>query len=569
MKNLTTFTILFILVSIQIQAQQLDWSRSLGSSSTPKAASVREDVDRNVYIASQISGNVDVDPGPDTIFTHSFNNGLLVEKLDPQGNYVWHFYISQSLVQIAPLCMQFTDDSHFLLVGYSSGKIDLDPGPDSTFFDGSGLFIAKYDTSASLMWMKSIQNAGMSGPEMNTYFNLDQAGNIYLIGNGYTSSDFDPDTPVVSLTHNGVFFAKYDSTGQFIFVKGLPGYANIYGIDILCDKADNIYVCGSFDDQMDIDPSPDTVPLVAAGSNGYNDIFIAKYTPTGDLNWDFSIGNVALDDNNMFALDDSANIYLTGNYTAGSLTQVDFDPGPATHSLTSVGYDIFIAKYDSSRNYQWVRKISGTGDQRFKSMRRSANGNIYMTGEYMNTTDFDPGTGNTNTQANQNSRDVFTAVYDNNGNYMNSMHIGSPNADYVWDMELTNSFGFYLLGVYQDTLDCDPDTTISNLIGDQNNNIFIAKYSWPVLSMNENVEVNEIKCYPSPASDFLNIELPDGINAREISIYNMTGQKLISSNCRLPKTTLNVGNFNPGIYLLRVEGAGKQFVKRFTVVASK
>src|SRR4051794_17260681 len=101
MKTLkSSLTILFGILSIQIYAQQLEWARSIGSSSTTKIASVREDVDRNAYITAAISGNVDVDPGPGTIIAQG--GGLLIEKLDQQGNYVWHHNFSQSFVQIEP-----------------------------------------------------------------------------------------------------------------------------------------------------------------------------------------------------------------------------------------------------------------------------------------------------------------------------------------------------------------------------------------------------------------------------------------------------------------------------------
>lgn len=49
----------------------------------------------------------------------------------------------------------------------------------------------------------------------------------------------------------------------------------------------------------------------------------------------------------------------TGNmYTTGSFSgTVDFDPGPGSFTLTSSGGDIFISKLDAAGNFVWAKKL--------------------------------------------------------------------------------------------------------------------------------------------------------------------------------------------------------------------
>jgi hypothetical protein len=74
---------------------------------------------------------------------------------------------------------------------------------------------------------------------------------------------------------------------------------------------------------------------------------------------------------------------------------VDFDPGPDTFNLASFGTnDIFIAKFDSSGNFVWAKQMGGSStfsSNRAMSSAVDALGNVYTTGNFEGTADFDPG----------------------------------------------------------------------------------------------------------------------------------------------------------------------------------
>jgi hypothetical protein len=64
---------------------------------------------------------------------------------------------------------------------------------------------------------------------------------------------------------------------------------------------------------------------------------------------------------------------------------------------------------------------------------------------------------------------------------------------------------------------------------------------------------NTISVYPNPAVDFLNVSI-DGVKR----VYDLTGKLLIESSA----TSLDISSLNQGIYVLNVNGANQQFIKR-------
>ena len=102
-------------------------------------------------------------------------------------------------------------------------------------------------------------------------------------------------------------------------------------------------------------------------------------------------------------VDSSGNIYTTGHFQG----TVDFDPGAGTANLTSNGgRDVFVSKLDSSGNYLWAKSCGGAADPGLnaddisRSVAVDSLGNVYTTGYFQRTVDFDPGAGTANLTSN-------------------------------------------------------------------------------------------------------------------------------------------------------------------------
>jgi hypothetical protein len=78
-------------------------------------------------------------------------------------------------------------------------------------------------------------------------------------------------------------------------------------------------------------------------------------------------------------------------YITGAFTgTVDFDPGVGVYTLTAFGYDAFVCKFDVVGNFVWAKQFTSS-NACGNSIVLDPSGNIYFTGFFEQVTDFDPG----------------------------------------------------------------------------------------------------------------------------------------------------------------------------------
>jgi hypothetical protein len=113
----------------------------------------------------------------------------------------------------------------------------------------------------------------------------------------------------------------------------------------------------------------------------------------GDLGFAVQLGGPSTDLALGIAVDSSGNVYTTGRFHG----TVDFDPGAGTKNLTSAGSDdIFVSKLDSVGNFVWAISMGGSNSDQGRGISVDSSGNVYTTGAFQGTSDFDPGAGTAN-----------------------------------------------------------------------------------------------------------------------------------------------------------------------------
>lgn len=400
---------------------------------------------------------------------------LLLSSVCVAQNYQWHKGFGGTLDDEV---FDVTHDAQGFLytVGIFEGTADLNPGPTTQNFTAVGagdVFFAKYDSIGDLMWVNTI---GSIDDEEGQGICVDAMGNVYITGLFSDVCDFDPGSGIANLASNGtfdIFIAKYDAAGGYIWAHSIGSTNNSedYPSKMDIDANGNIYVTGQFGGTADFDPGPGTANL---SSTGGWDIFFAKYDSNGNYVWARSINNSTNADDFGYniAVDASANVYVTGQYDG----TCDFDPGSGTANFTSVGgWDIFFAKYDSGGNYQWAKSMGGSSDDAGNSITLDAANNVYVTGYFMTSVDFDPGTGTTNLTS-SGAADMFFAKYDSNGNYLWANNAGGTGDDMGSWITLSSLGEIFVTGQFSLTADFDPGVATSNLTSAGSWDIFIAKY---------------------------------------------------------------------------------------------
>lgn len=160
------------------------------------------------------------------------------------------------------------------------------------------------------------------------------------------------------------------------------------------------------------------------------------------------------------AVDANGNSYTTGYYKGAC----DFDPGAGSYSLTSVGGDdIFVVKLNSAGNFVWARSMGGTLIEHGLSIALDSQQNVYLTGTFQGTVDFDPGAG-TYTLASAGGDDDFICKLDSAGNFKWARRVGNANVDGAAALAIDPSDNVLVTGFFHQIVDFDPGVGTATLI---------------------------------------------------------------------------------------------------------
>jgi len=135
-----------------------------------------------------------------------------------------------------------TDSSgNVYVIGKYSGSFTI--GSTTLTSAGSNdVFVAKYDTSGTAQWARSI---GGTSSDTGRSIATDSAGNVYVTGIYYGSVTIGS-TTLNSLYSYDTFVVKYDTSGTVQWAKSIGGTNSDYGYGIAADSAGNVYVTGIY-----------------------------------------------------------------------------------------------------------------------------------------------------------------------------------------------------------------------------------------------------------------------------------------------------------------------------------
>ncbi|HDR50681.1 MAG TPA: hypothetical protein ENN90_03545, partial [Mariniphaga anaerophila] len=157
------------------------------------------------------------------------------------------------------------------------------------------------------------------------------------------------------------------------------------------------------------------------------------------------------------------NIFVAGEFSGIA----EFNTGHECVVLESFGYDdIFISKFNTNGQLIWVKNIGGKYNDVCNSMTLDENSNIYITGRFSSTVDFNPGEGNYELESNSGA-DIYIAKYDSSGVFLWAVRIGGEgynDGDDEGTSIITDNDGNVLVtGWFQGTVDFNPGAGVHNL----------------------------------------------------------------------------------------------------------
>jgi len=272
------------------------------------------------------------------------------------------------------------------VTGFFSGSgSDFNPlGTSSSLASGlggkDGVF-AKYDSAGKLLWKR--QFGSTTGDDGGNSIAVDTTGNIYVVGSFEDTAIFGAilwvPLGLVSAGGSDAFVAKYDSSGNMVWVRGLGGPGNDVAHDVAVDGNGNVYVTGYFTGTADFDPGSGTRNLVSRGST---DAFVCRLTSSGSLSWVTQIGGSSTDVGLGITLSGDR-VAACGYHRSNPAWAEAFTIG------NSGGSDGFVVSYRASDGAElYAMRLGGQSDDVAYDIAADVNGSFYVTGCYRKSADF-------------------------------------------------------------------------------------------------------------------------------------------------------------------------------------
>ncbi len=353
-----------------------------------------------------------------------------------------------------------TDKSgNIYTAGAFQGTLDFDPGTKEynlTSVNNADMFIQKYDKDGHLVWVKTFPFT--SWPYGWPNIAADSKGNLYVTGAFEDTVDFDPGAGVYnlispkipSLTFHDIYLLKLDTDGNFVWARNYNQLVQEHETFIKTDGLDNVYLSAAFDGKVDLDPSEDS--LIIKGEDPFyhseNSLkFLQKLDPAGNLVRGMSLGIYMKDlevdaagnfymitdssshrdikkyDNNwklawkehsvynyvpkFISVDMGQNVYLGGDFCCEPVANNN-DPDAGN----------YVQKRDLNGQILWTRNtFSYYGYTSSEAMEADNDGNVYLTGFFNHSVDFNTSTDTLLLTSNSKHGDLFVQKHSTDGKF--------------------------------------------------------------------------------------------------------------------------------------------------------
>lgn len=428
------------------------WTRQFGTDNQEEPLGVNLDSIGNVYIVGRITGFF---PGQESyVDTDAF-----ITRYNSTGELLWTRQFGTPDEDVAWDVLVDYEANRIYVVGYTYGEF-----PNQTNLGYGDGFLSTYDMEGNVIWTSQF---GTSHLDVATSLALSSDGEIYVVGQ-----------------LNGSFVAKFDISGNKLWLRPFWGYANRMAIDentgnllitgstryggipgqtgaggqdafiTKCDSEVNEIITWQFgtgggDSADDIIISPSGSIYIIGNVNGslpdqnhlggtdpfvmrLSDVPVTMQSFPADINWAIQLGTNSDEEAYAIGADDDGNVYVTGSIYG------EF-PGFDNNNLGG-GWEAFVSKWSNDGKRRWTLQF-GTGMGTLANdMAVDQAGNQYIVGS---TGGALPG------QINSGAPDAFLRKYDTNGHELWTRQFGTESHDEAIGVKI-----------------------------DKNNNVYVAWISW-------------------------------------------------------------------------------------------
>jgi hypothetical protein len=325
-------------------------------------------------------------------------------------------------------------------------------------------------------------------------YSVDSDGNYILCGFFEGAIDLDPGVGISNFTSAGlqdIFIVKLNPQGQLMWAKTYGAQMQDFAEDILIDADNNIWLCGTFQRNVNFNPGGEGGLLMNSnGTTGGNrsNSFLMMLNPAGEFQKIYHFRNAAPGADNNFR---SFEVDCKGNFTIFGTFSGILNADPFTNSFplstanpNTTSSTTFIARIDPNADtLMWAKHFDGPSTFRLLSdIVCDSDANVYGVGAFN-------GTFNLNQDVDSliltsENEALFIFKMNSFGEYTWARTLSSSGSSRCTHVMLDES-SLYVLGRYNATLEFNTeDPAPSSIQTNGENDVFLLKmdmngnYNW-------------------------------------------------------------------------------------------
>jgi CARDB/Beta-propeller repeat len=448
----------------------------------------------NTYVTGTFQGTAIFGPGEvqQTVLTSAGENDIFVAKYGLDGALLWARRAGGAVADGGNAIAVDSAGNAYVTGGFG-GTATFGPGEaletvlTATAENFSSIFVAKYNSvDGALLWAQSA--VGTGGTATGVGIAVDTVGNAFVTGFFQLTATFAPgkaqQTQLIANPLGGtdIFVAAFAPDATLLWA--LRVFNNFgsesFGIGIALDSAGNVFITGRFGGGIIFSFNGEPGFL---GSEGLNDILVAKFTHDGVPIWARQVfGDNDIDSGVGLAVDSAGNAYVTG-FFKGTAT---FGRGEAHQTVLNAlpFQDMFLAKYSGADGaLLWARGVGGAipvGDANPDAGRGVAvdsAGNAYVTGIFDGTATFGPGEAFETVLTAAGASDLFWAKYGPDGSLVWARRAGGAVSDEGHSIAVDSVGNSYVTGFFGGTATFGPGEPRQTLLtAAGGSDMFVAKF---------------------------------------------------------------------------------------------
>ncbi len=520
----TLFLFLFGIFAAYSQDPAIIWQNTIGGSDGDFLTAFEATTDGGYILGGYSTSNISGDK------TENSNGqiDIWIVKIDGSGNIMWQNTIGGAGDDFL-ISLKQTSDGGYIIGASSDSNISGDKTENSR--GGLDYWILKLDTSGNIAWQKTY---GGNQPEFDTYI-VEAADGGYFVG-GYSDSDVSGDKTDPTNGQRDYWALKLNSSGNIVWQNSIGG-SLVDRPQAAFQTNDGGYIIGGFSFSG---ISGDKTEV----SQGVSDNWLVKLDGDGNVQWNKTYGGNDSDVlRDMLQTADGG--YLVGGYSKSNIS------GDKTENSQG-DYDYWILKLDGSGNLMWQNTIGGSSIDYVRDLKQLAD-NSYMIAGYSNSNISGDKTENSN-----GGFDYWLVRLNSAGGIISQNSIGGAG-DESGGYIIENPDGSFAML-------CSSN---SNISGDKNENseglddYWAFKTTAAILGIPQNTFGSALSASPNPTNGKFTINLGESFSETTVSITNLLGQVISTSNYKNAQLLDVEISGATGIYLANVKTfEGKQATLR-------